>query len=54
MSKESTLTQVQKESIKIEKFIFHIIVVDNDKPTYLDEVDLTETQKTFFKDRIAL
>lgn len=53
MSKESTLTQVQKESIKIEKFIFHIIVVENDEPTHLDEVDLTDAQKLFFKDRIA-
>lgn len=53
MPKESTLTQAQKESIEIEKFIFHIIIVDNNEPTYLDEVELTTAQKAFFKERIA-
>lgn len=53
MSRESTLTQVQKESIEVEKFIFHIIVVDDEEPTYLDEVELTGEQRSFFKDRIA-
>jgi len=53
MSKESTLTQSQKDSIEIEKFIFHIIAVDNENPTYLDEVVLTTEQKIFFKNRIA-
>jgi len=53
MARESTLTQIQKESIEIEKFIFHIIVVENDEPTYLDEVELTAAQKIFFKERIA-
>lgn len=53
MSRESTLTQVQKDSIEIDKFIFHIIVVDNEEPTYLDQVALTEGQKAFFKERIA-
>ncbi len=53
MSKESTLTQSQKDSIQIEKFIFHIITVDNEEPTYLDEVTLTNEQKVFFKNRIA-
>lgn len=53
MPSESTLTQVQKESIEIEKFIFHIIVVDNEEPTYLDTVELSDAQKIFFKIRIS-
>ncbi len=53
MAKESTLTQIQKDSIDIVKFIFHIIVVDDDEPTYLDAVDLTDSQKLFFEKRIA-
>ncbi|WP_323589015.1 nucleoid-associated protein [Aliarcobacter butzleri] len=53
MATESTLTQSQKESIEIEKFIFHIIIVENDEPIYLDEVELTEAQKIFFKNRIS-
>jgi len=53
VAKESTLTQVQKESIEIDKFIFHIIIVENEEPTHLDAVILTDSQKSFFKERIA-
>lgn len=53
MANESTLTQVQKDSIEIEKFIFHIIIIDDEEPTHLDIVELTESQKLFFKERIA-
>lgn len=35
--------------LEIEHFIFHIIVKDDDKPTHLDEVPLTDEQKLFFK-----
>jgi hypothetical protein len=53
MIKESALTKLQKESIKINKFIFHIISKEYDEPIYLDEITLTTEQKKFFKDRIA-
>jgi len=53
MPSESTLTQIQKDSITIDKFVFHIIVIDDDEPTYLDQVELTDSQRVFFKERIA-
>ncbi len=53
MPKESTINSAQKASIELDKFIFHLIIVDNDMPTYLDEVSLTEEQKSFFKQRIS-
>ncbi len=53
MARESALTKLQKESIEINKFIFHIISKEEDEPIYLDEITLTTEQKKFFKDRIA-
>lgn len=53
MAKESVLTLEEKESIVIEKLIFHIIITDNITPTYLDEIEISEEQKKFFKDRLA-
>jgi hypothetical protein len=53
MARESALTKLQKENITINKFIFHIISKDEDKPIYLDEALLTDEQKSFFQDRIA-
>jgi hypothetical protein len=53
MARESALTKLQKENITINKFIFHIISKDEDKPIYLDEALLTDEQKSFFQNRIA-
>lgn len=53
MAKESVLSIAEKEAIAIEKLIFHIIITDNVTPTYLDEIEITEEQKKFFKDRLA-
>jgi hypothetical protein len=53
MARESALTKLQRESIEINKFIFHIISKDEDKPIYLDEILLTDEQKKFFQDRIS-
>lgn len=53
MARESALTKLQKESITLNKFIFHIISKDEDKPIYLDEVSLTAEQKKFFQNRIS-
>jgi len=47
MAKESVLTLQEKESIKIEKFIFHIIIENEDEPQYLDEVVISDEQKEF-------
>lgn len=52
MAKESVLSLAQKQSIKIEKFIFHIIIQNEDEPKYLDEVVITDEQKNFFRDRL--
>lgn len=51
MAKESVFNATQKASIEIEKFIFHIIIEDQFKPIFLDEVTLDEEQKKFFKKR---
>ena len=53
MAKESVLSIAEKEAITIDKLIFHIIITDSVKPTYLDEIDITEEQKKFFKERLA-
>jgi hypothetical protein len=52
MKKESVLSQSEKDNIEIEKIIFHIIIADDFKPTYLDELTLTENQVKFFKERL--
>lgn len=52
MAKESVLTASEKESIEIEKLIFHIIIQDEFNPQYLDEVIITQDQINFFKNRL--
>lgn len=52
MAKESVLSIEEKQSITIEKFIFHIIIQDDEEPTYLDAVTISEEQKMFFRDRL--
>ena len=50
--RESVLSEMDKESITIERFIFHIIVENEAKPHYLQELLLTQEQKVFFKHRL--
>lgn len=52
MSKESTLTEADRNQIKIEKLIFHIILKDELQPRYLNEVSVTDEQRMFFCDRL--
>lgn len=53
MSKESVLTNMQAAHLEIEHFIFHVIHPDQEDPvTFLDEVVLTDEQKTFFTERL--
>lgn len=52
MRRESVLTDSDKDSIEIVKFIFHIIIEDEQKPIYLKEVSLNLDQRKFFKDRL--
>lgn len=52
---ESVLGQVQRDSLEIVDFIFHIIdpeVAEEDRVIFLDEVQLQEKQKQFFLDRL--
>lgn len=49
--KESVLSEAEKDSFEIEKFIFHIILEAELKPIYLDEIILEKDQVEFFKAR---
>lgn len=53
MPKESVLSIADKEAIKIEKLIFHIIITNNINPQFLDEIEVTDDQQKFFRDRLA-
>ncbi|MBT2563760.1 nucleoid-associated protein [Pedobacter sp. ISL-68] len=53
MPKESVLTEAEKQSFVIEKFIFHIIIQEELVPLYLDEITLTAVQLDFFKKRFV-
>jgi hypothetical protein len=53
MAKESVLSQTEKDSFKIKRFIFHIIKKDELNPIFLDEVILDDSQIKFFQDRFA-
>lgn len=53
MPRESVLTAADRNQIRIEKLIFHIILKDEMQPRYLDEVDITEEQRSFFRDRLS-
>ena len=52
MPRESVLTATEKNQIKIEKLIFHIILKDELQPRYLNEVAMTNEQRSFFRDRL--
>ena len=53
MARESVLTAADKDAIKIEKLIFHIILKDQVAPIFLDKVIITENQQKFFKARLG-
>lgn len=53
MPKESVLTAADREQIRIEKLIFHIILKDEHQPHYLNEVTITDEQRAFFRDRLS-
>lgn len=53
MAKESVLTIADKEAIRIEKLIFHIILTDSVNPIFLEEIEITPEQQKFFRDRLA-
>jgi len=42
------LNRADKEGLIISHFVFHILEKDEEDPTFLDEVVLTNNQKTFF------
>lgn len=47
------LTAADREQIRIEKLIFHIILKDDLQPRYLNEVTITDEQRSFFRDRLS-
>lgn len=53
MKKESVLSESEKASFDIKKFIFHIIIENQLQPIYLDEVNLEEDQLRFFTQRLV-
>ena len=53
MARESVLSMADKEAIKIEKIIFHIILTNDVQPVFLEELEITEEQHKFFKERLA-
>lgn len=53
MPRESVLTHQERASITIDRFIFHILDSGEDEPIYLEAVVLEESQKAFFRQRIA-
>ena len=53
MPRESCLSRSEKESLRINRFIFHIIIKGNESPIYLDEVSLGTNELDFFKRRIV-
>lgn len=52
MPRESVLTATERNQIRIEKLIFHIILNDELQPRYLNEVAMTAEQRNFFRDRL--
>lgn len=53
MRRPSFLLPEDKENLEIKKFIFHVILKEQDEPEYLDGVEVTPEQLTFFKDRLV-
>jgi hypothetical protein len=53
MARESVLSISDKEAIKIEKLIFHIIISEDAQPIFLEELVINAEQQIFFKNRLA-
>lgn len=53
MPRSGTLTSAERDSIRIDDFIFHIILKSEQKPITLSSVELEADQRKFFCDRIA-
>ena len=53
MARESVLSISDKEAIKIEKLIFHIIISEDAQPIFLEELVINAEQQNFFKNRLA-
>ncbi|MCG9736501.1 nucleoid-associated protein [Pseudoalteromonas shioyasakiensis] len=47
------ISQAMRDSIKIHKFIYHILLTDEEEVDYLTAVTLTEDQESFFQEMIA-
>lgn len=52
MPRESVLTTAERDQIRIEKLIFHIILKNEHQPRYLNEVTMTDEQRSFFRNRL--
>jgi hypothetical protein len=53
MARESVLSLSDKQAIKIEKLIFHIILTNDVEPVFLEELEITDEQQKFFKERLV-
>lgn len=53
MATESSLSKAEKDSLIIERFIFHIIIKGKEEPEYLNEVELGDSETDFFRERIV-
>ena len=49
MARESVLSMADKEAIKIEKLIFHIILTNDVKPIFLEELEITKEQQKWLE-----
>lgn len=49
MPSRSVFTKEEQRSIRLERFIFHLIITKKNEPEYLSKVTLTPTQVEFFK-----
>ena len=47
------ISDAMRDSIQIHKFIYHILITDEEEVDYLSAVNLTSTQKDFFTEMIA-
>lgn len=52
MAKEGVIGEIERKSLEISEFIFHVIDPDQEGPLYLSEVELESQQIEFFRERI--
>lgn len=53
MPNDSAITLADRANFQIERFIFHIIIEDDELPTFLESVEITPSQIEFFKERFV-